>query len=130
MIYPRRKSNKFLLRILTVFFDLKCTIISMPKYIVQITSRNNFYNVDRLILQIVHLTAPASSRANPACIKNTMMANVNKKNASIFSLRPSKSNFPRLLRDMFASEMVRRFCEVYNIKTKFYAVYFLSNHAI
>ena len=101
----------------------------MAKYIVQIASKN-YCNVDRLVWHIVHLTAPASNRANPACIKNTMMANENKKNASIFSLRPSKSNLPRLLRDMFASEMVRRFCEVYNIKTKFYAVYFLSNHAI
>ena len=108
----------------------------MTKYIVQIASRNTFYNIivtsnfNRLIWQIVHLTAPASNRANPACIKNTMMANENKKNALIFSFRPSKSSLPRLLRDMFASEVVKRFCEVYNIKTKFYAIYFSSNRAI
>ena len=46
----------------------------------------------KLITPHTYLTDPASRSANPACMKNTIIAIVKRKKASILGFKHSKSN--------------------------------------
>ena len=51
-----------------------------------------YFLILKLITTNTYLTDPASRRAKPACMKNTIIAIVKRKKASILGFKHSKSN--------------------------------------
>ena len=91
--YPTSRSNKFLASMLTVFLDLK----RKPPNTFQLLGYIKVHKIENVKTCLykysiyIHLTAPASSRANPACMRKTSIPRDIRKNASIFFFKQSKS---------------------------------------